>query len=99
MSLVAEASKYLSRAVGLAPAPVDVDVVRMGDDGWRVSLQDPDRSPFALLGFVTLTDGWFVVRSIARPCAETQTETLAEAIDALRPSAAEVPTLLAGVHG
>jgi len=90
MSLVAEASKYLSRAVGLAPERVDVEVVRVGDDGWRVSLQDPEQSPFSLLGFITLAEGRFLVRSVAHPCSETETETLAEAIDALRPDAADV---------
>ncbi|MFC4242490.1 hypothetical protein ACFOYW_03815 [Gryllotalpicola reticulitermitis] len=87
MSLVAEASKYWSRAVGLAPARIDVEVVRVGDDGWRVSLPDPEQSPFSLLGFITLAGGRYRVCSTEHPCSETETETLAEAIDALRPIA------------
>lgn len=98
MSLVTEASKYFSRAVGLAPAPVDVDVVRIGDDGWRVSLKNADNSPFALLGFITIAHGRFVVDSVARPCTPIQTETLSAAIDVLRPKPSEVPTLLAGIR-
>lgn len=98
MSLVAEASKYLSRAVGRTRPRVDVDVVPIGDDGWRVSLQDADRSPFALLGFITLLDGRFVVRSIAQPCTETSADTLAEAVDSLRPDPLDVPIMLAGIR-
>ena len=94
MSLVTEASKYLSRAVGLAPARVDVDVVRVADDGWRVSLKDPEQSPFSLLGFITLADGSYRVCPVAHPFSEFETETLAEAIDALRPVAAEARGLL-----
>lgn len=88
MSLVAEASKYLSRAVGfgLGRERVDVEVVRDGDDGWRVSRKDPEQSPFALLGFVTLVDGAYCVRSVARPLSPFETDSLAEAVDALRPA-------------
>lgn len=89
MSLVAEASRYLSRAVGLAPVPVDVDIVRVADDGWRVSRKDPEHSPFSLLGFITLVGDRFRVRGVQHPCSEFETGTLAEAIDALRPATAD----------
>lgn len=86
MSVVTEASKYLSRAVRLAPARPEVEVVRVADDGWRVSLPDQPQSPFSLLGFITLTGDRYRVCPTEHPFSEFETETLAEAVDALRPA-------------
>ncbi|AYG04390.1 hypothetical protein D7I44_13210 [Gryllotalpicola protaetiae] len=68
----------------------------MGDGDWRVSL--PGGSPFGLLGFVTLSEGRYHVQSLGRPFVELSTDTLEEAIDALRPRSADVPAMLAGIR-
>jgi len=96
MSLVTEALQRLTKAVQVAPSRAEVEVVAVGDDDWRVSL--PGSSPFALLGFVTRVKGRFRVQALARPFAEFEAASLDEAIDALRPSTADVPAILTGIR-
>jgi len=96
MSLVTATLHRLSRVVRDSPALAEVEVVALGDGDWRVSL--PGGSPFSLLGFVTLRDGRYQVQSLGRPFAKTSTETLDEAIDALRPHSEDAPAVLAGIR-
>ncbi|GAA4186215.1 hypothetical protein GCM10022288_09390 [Gryllotalpicola kribbensis] len=98
MSLVSTTLHRLSRAVHVAPAVTlaDVEVVAVGDGDWRISL--PGGSPFALLGFVTLSDGRYRVQSLTRPFAEFEADSLEHAIDALRPPAADASAILAGIR-
>jgi hypothetical protein len=96
MSVVSATLHRLSKAVHVAPALADVEVVPVGDGDWRVSL--PGGSPFALLGFVTLSDGRYRVQTLTRPFAEIEADSLDDAIDALRPRRADAPALLAGIR-
>jgi len=96
MSLVAGALHRLSKVVRIAPERAEVEIISVGDGDWRVSL--PGSSPFALLGFVSLSEGGYRVQSLNRPFAEFESTTLAEAIDALRPRTSDVPAMLAGVR-
>jgi hypothetical protein len=95
MSLVATLHR-LTKVAHPAPALADVEVVAVGDGDWRVSL--PGGSPFALLGFVTLSEGRYRVQSLTRPFAEHEADTLDEAIDALRPRLTDAPAMLAGIR-
>ncbi|GAA4180596.1 hypothetical protein [Gryllotalpicola koreensis] len=96
MSLVTATLHRLSRSVHEAPELAEVEVVAVTDDDWRVSL--PGGSPFGLLGFVTLTDGRYRVQSLSRPFADRTADTLEGAIELLRPRAADVQAMLAGVR-
>ncbi|GAA4164988.1 hypothetical protein GCM10022286_27520 [Gryllotalpicola daejeonensis] len=97
MSLVATLHR-LSKVGHATPAPTlaEVEVVSAGDGDWRVSL--PGGSPFALLGYVTLSDGRYRVQSIARPFAELEADTLEAAIDLLRPRLADAAAISAGIR-
>lgn len=95
MSLV-DTFHRLSKAVHTAPALAEVEVVAVGEGDWRVSL--PGGSPFALLGFVALSDGRYRVQSLTRPFAEYEADTLDEAIDALRPRLSDAPAMLVGIR-
>jgi len=89
--------KHVSRGAGDGARRVDLDAIRIGTEGWRVSLRDADRSnPFGLLGFVAEVDGRFRVCALGSPGAEIERETLDEAIDALRPSPEEAELMLHG---
>lgn len=96
MSVVTTTLHRLTKAVHVPPALAEVEVVAVGDGDWRVSL--PGGSPFALLGFVTMSNGGYRVQSLTRPFAEIEAGSLDEAIDALRPRASDAPALLAGIR-
>lgn len=76
---------------------VRLDVIRIEEDGWRVSITGADAgNPFGLLGFITLVDGRYQVCVIGKPGDCTQFATLEAAVDALRPHPSEVEAILAG---
>jgi hypothetical protein len=76
---------------------VRLDVIRIEEDGWRVSITGADAgNPFGLLGFITLVDGRYQVCVIGKPGECVQFDTLDAAIDALRPAPSEVDAILAG---
>ena len=78
---------------------VELDVIPIGEDGWRVSIHGAERSnPFALLGFVTRVGEQFEVCVIGRPGDAIAARTLDEAVDVLRPAPDELDDILAGVR-
>ena len=78
---------------------VELDVIPIEDDGWRVSIHGADRSnPFALLGFVTHTAEGFEVCVIGRPGDAVVASTLDQAVDVLRPAPGEVEDILGGIR-
>jgi hypothetical protein len=81
------------------PALVELDVIPVGNDGWRVSIHGADRgNPFALLGFVTRVDAGFEVCVIGRPGDAVAAASLDAAVDVLRPAPGEVEAILAGIR-
>lgn len=81
----------------------ELDVVHVGEDGWRVSISGADAgNPFALLGFVTLVIGpvgpRYQLCVIGKPGEAPEFDTLDEAVDALRPRSDEVGAILAGIR-
>lgn len=80
-------------------ATVELDVIPVGDDGWRVSIRGADAgNPFALLGFITLVGARYQLCVLARPGEAIDTATLDEAVELLRPSPLEVQGILAGIR-
>jgi hypothetical protein len=78
---------------------VELDVIPVGEDGWRVSIHGADRgNPFALLGFVTRAGDGFEVCVIGRPGDAIAAPTLEAAVDVLRPAADEVEGILSGIR-
>jgi hypothetical protein len=86
--------------VASAPAEiVELEVIPVGGDGWRVSIAGADRAnPFALLGFVAAVDDGFEVCVIGRPGDALAATTFEAAVELLRPTAAEVEGILAGIR-
>ncbi|AYG03787.1 hypothetical protein [Gryllotalpicola protaetiae] len=83
----------------LETSKVELDVIPVGEDGWRVSIQGADRAnPFALLGFVTTAGPVFEVCVIGRPGDAIVASTLDDAVEVLRPPADEVEGILAGIR-
>jgi len=78
---------------------VELDVIPIEEDGWRVSIHGADRgNPFALLGFVTRVGDRFEVCVIGHPGDGIETATLDEAIEVLRPAPDEVQDILSGIR-
>jgi hypothetical protein len=78
---------------------VELEVLPVGDDGWRVSIGGADRgNPFALLGFVTLTGGHYEVCVLGKPGSALAAATLEDALELLRPAPTEVEGILSGIR-
>jgi hypothetical protein len=76
---------------------VELEVTLIRGEGWRVRLADgPRDNPFSLLGFVLKRDGGYELSRIGWPKLHENYGELRDAIEALRPTRAEVPSILSG---
>lgn len=89
----------IGRAHNEVAHAVELDVIQIGEDGWRVSIRGADAgNPFALLGFVTFVGGHYQVCVIGRPGDAIDAATLDDAVEVLRPHADEVEGILSGIR-
>jgi hypothetical protein len=76
---------------------VELEVTLIRGEGWRVRLADgPRDNPFSLLGFVFKRDDGYELSRIGWPKLRESYPELRDAIEALRPTRAEVPSILSG---